>query len=232
MMDYTPLWLDLAAIAVIFGNLIYGWKMGFVRMLLRFLGSIFILFAAYYLGNLAAAPIAAYFREELVMSVGNKLSEVIDTGAQELLGGLLTVLPAELQQALFGTVIDPSAASGEVSFAELITDTAVIPMVEWLLSCIIFLICFTIGFAVLNALIKRIRLKHVFLIGFLDTGAGALVGTLQGVVMMVLVTCLFSLLFTINGGSILGITAEVIEKSTLFRLFYECNPFKLGVPLT
>lgn len=227
MIELMPIILDLVSLLIIFGYLIRGWKRGFVRMLVQFVGSLALLWGCYALGMTIAAPVTAQFRDSLVSIVSEQMDQTLGSGTEQALNGLLANIPPSLQESLFGQSFDASAFSGDAGVAELLTDSAVVPVVQWLISCLIFLVLFAIGSAILSQIVKRIQLRHIFLVGFLDTGAGALLGVLQGVLAMLLLTCVASLILTVSFDSLDWLNTQIIEQSTLFRFFYSMNPLKL-----
>ncbi len=234
MIELMPIILDLVSLLIIFGYLIRGWKRGFVRMLVQFVGSLALLWGCYALSTAISAPLTQLFRNSLVAVITEQLKQSLGGDTQQILIALLIGLSTSLQESLFGQSFDMSMLSDETALAELLTDSTLVPMmtpvVEWLVSClttVAFIILFGIGSAILSWLVNKIQLRHVFLVGFLDTGAGALVGVLQGILGMILLTCAVSLLLK---GSLDGwdwLNSQIIEQSTLFRFFYSMNPLKL-----
>lgn len=227
MEEYMPVVLDLGAMAVILGYLVHGWRQGLVRMLVQFVGSVLVLALSYGLSMAIASPTAALFRDRMADAVSHQMDAALGSGAEGLLGSLLAGIPASLQESLFGQSFSADALSQGSGLAEMITDTALVPVVEWLISCLLFLLFCGIGTGIVKRLCRKIHLERVFLIGFLNTGAGALVGVLQGLLVLLLLTCLGSLLLILSGDSWSLFNSRVVEASTLFRLIYTCNPFTL-----
>lgn len=220
MKEFMPIVLDVLTLLVILGYLRSGWKQGFVRMLLSFVGTVLLLIGSYAGSGALAKPAAQAMRGFLIERANEQLAKSAGAGISELITGLVGILPDELQQSLFGFSVDPAAMSA----AEVLTDTTLLPLVEWFLSCLLFLLLFGIGSGLLHALIRKIRLDGVFLVGFVNSASGALVGVVKGVLVMMVVTLIVGLILSFTGGGE-WLNPDVVRYSTLFRFFYVRNPF-------
>lgn len=228
------IWLlyDLAALLIVIIAACTAAKRGFMRTLVSFVGGLAALIGAYFASEPAARWVFAHFvRQPVYDSVLQNLQGFTGTDAgaalQQEMGkwaGWLAHLSGEEGQ-IAAHQLEQSLSKGVEGMAAAVTDYACGPVVVMALHMAFFLV-FLILFGIAVGLIARAFdiFNHLPLISGANHFLGALLGVLQGCLILFLAAAVLGLLISLTGGWP-GVNSEVISQSYLFNIFYKMGPF-------
>jgi uncharacterized membrane protein required for colicin V production len=226
-------WLLIVILALIAGNVIWGYKMGFMKVVLSLVSWIVVLAACYIATPIVAEGIVKHTPLEAVIqeTVNEKINVAIDEVMGEVAGALdnekiaeiEAKLPIQLKEAILGE---------HESLAELVTNTGDIQVdasnlangAAYLVSLLAVAIITRIGLFILEKMFDLVA--KLPLIGQANTLLGLIAGAAKGfiwgwVVLMVIAVLAYT-----------GANTELIalvNESQILTWLYENNPIMMVV---
>ena len=226
-------WLLIVILALIVGNVIWGYKLGFMKVLLSLVSWIVVLAACYIATPIVAEGIVKNtpLEEVIQETVNDKLNAAID----EVMGGVAGALdnekiaeieaqlPAQLKDAILGE---------HASLAELITSTGDIQVdasdlangAAYLIALLVVIIVTRIALFILEKMFDLVT--KLPLIGQANTLLGIVAGALRGLIWGWLVLTVIAVL------AYTGTNTELIamvNDSQILTWLYENNPITMVV---
>ena len=234
-----PLFLDLAAVLFVIGYIRSAARRGFVRTAVQLIG----FFISLFLANTLSSVVAEYtFTNFIQQGLKDKISEQIASsgsadGFLQTLAAVLESIPSYLLNALefAGLPADltlPSALNSVEQLAADIVEQTIGPTCVALFSTIFFLLFFSL-FMFLTRTVARCftGLRHVPIVGPLNSVLGGCVGAIEGVLYLYLIVAVVSLILALSGDSIPYLNRQTLENTWFLRLFLEKNALgSLPVP--
>ncbi len=234
-----PLFLDLAAVLFVIGYIRSAARRGFVRTAVQLIG----FFISLFLANTLSSVVAEYtFTNFIQQGLTDKISEQIASsgsadGFLQTLAAVLESIPSYLLNALefAGLPADltlPSALNSVEQLAADIVEQTIGPTCIALFSTIFFLLFFSL-FMFLTRTVARCftGLRHVPIVGPLNSVLGGCVGAIEGVLYLYLVVAVVCLILALSGDSIPYLNRQTLENTWFLRLFLEKNALgSLPVP--
>ena len=229
--------LDLIIAALLIFSIVRGYKNGFIKTVFHFGTFIVSLAAAFFF----AKPLAEFFHQtQVYQTILGKISESVSHFFSQSTAGMdLSQLFRDRPDSFvrfiegFGGNIDAveaefsrMVADGTAQVNEKIIDYIITPAVDALTLVVAFLILFAACALVLT--VVMLLLNSIFTLPILS-GANKFGGILAGLVLGILKCFIFCVIINMIlpylGGFGLPIAPDVAEKTLLFRVFSEYNPF-------
>lgn len=220
-------WLLIVILLLIVGNIVWGYKQGFMKVALSLVSWVIVLIACY-----VATPIVADviidntpLAETIQETVSEKLNEVVD----EVVGGVANAvdneaiakieekLPEQVKEAILGehaSVKDLITNTGdvEVDTGELANNAA------YIIALVIVLIITRIGLIVVEKVLGLVSMLPI--IGQADTLLGIAAGAVKGLVWSwVVLTVIAMLAYTGTNTDLLAL----VNESKILTWLYENN---------
>ena len=220
MEKFLPFFWDLAAVLFVIGYIRSAARRGFVRTVVQLIGFFISLFLANTLSGVAAEYTFSHFIQQ---GLTDKISEqIVSSGSADgflqTLAAVLESIPSYLRNALefAGLPADltlPSIADSTEQLA---------PTCIALFSTIFFLLFFSL-FMFLTRIVARCftGLRHIPIVGPLNSVLGGCVGAVEGVLYLYLMVAIASLVLALTGDSIPYLNRQTLESTWILRLFLE-----------
>lgn len=200
-------------------------------------------FISLFLANTLSSVVAEYtFTNFIQQGLTDKISEQIASsgsadGFLQTLAAVLESIPSYLLNALefAGLPADltlPSALNSVEQLAADIVEQTIGPTCIALFSTIFFLLFFSL-FMFLTRTVSRCftGLRHVPIVGPLNSVLGGCVGAIEGVLYLYLIVAVVCLILALSGDSIPYLNRQTLENTWFLRLFLEKNALgSLPVP--
>lgn len=226
-------WLLIVVLAFIAGNIIWGYKMGFMKVVLSLVSWIVVLVACYIATPIVAEGIVKHtpLAEVIHETVNEKLNVALDEAMEGAAGALSDAqiaeinekIPEQLRSMLYGygkTLEDFITSAGDIE----LDTTAVANAAAYLVSLLIVLVITRIGLMVVEKIFDLVA--KLPLIGQANTVLGLAAGGVKGLVWTwVLLTVIAVLAYT---GANTELIAMVNESPILLWL-YANNPIMMVV---
>lgn len=195
-MEFLPFVIDLIFIAILFFSIINGRREGFVKMALSLVAAVISwIIASEYSPSVAQWINDTFIHGNMVESLTDKISAVIDDGSQ----AVLNVLPDYIMRAaeaagvsVEGLLSGMSASADPDMIAENICTSLesafIVPAVRIVTFCIMFAILnavFGIGIRVINTIFKLPVIKSF------NKLFGGIAGAIKGVIAVAVVSVVF-----------------------------------------
>ena len=229
MEKFLPFFLDLAAVLFVIGYIRSAARRGFVRTVVQLIGFFISLFLANTLSGVAAEYTFSHFIQQ---GLTDKISEqIVSSGSADgflqTLAAVLESIPSYLRNALefAGLPADltlPSIADSTEQLAASIVEQTIGPTCIALFSTIFFLLFFSL-FMFLIRIVARCftGLRHIPIVGPLNSVLGGCVGAVEGVLYLYLMVTIASLVLALTGDSIPYLNRQTLESTWILRLFLE-----------
>lgn len=230
MEKFMPLILDVLVIFLLCYCTYRGYRSGFLKTVVNFLGYIISLAVAFAGSRILSEWITAGSRGYFLNFVTERMD--FSAGADSIAEQWNQAMPASLIKAaeFLGIHVDkinPDAAVSEI--AGNVTDHVVMPIVGWLVQGILFLLLFGICCFLVRKLASALGVvRRVPLIGSVNALLGGIIGCLQCFVFLMIITSAISLIFGLTGGFEPYLTPNTVAESRLLHLIYTLNPFVLS----
>lgn len=218
-MDFLPILIDLAFVALLAVNVLEGRRKGFVKMILSFAAAIFSWLIAAELSQ----PIAVWANESFVHgwisgSIENAIADSIGNGTNALVAAIPNYISSAAETAgislqslvqQFGSNIDSAQAAEQIYSA--VESSFVVPAIRIVAFFIVYAIASRVlafGIGIINRFFKLPIIKH------LNRILGCFAGALKGAVIMSVICVLLSFVVMIAPETVF---AEVVEQSTVYQ---------------
>ena len=228
MSDFT--WIDIFLLAVLAGSAFKAYRDGFFTSVVKLLGNLGSLLAAWYVSaNYSRIIFEKFFRASFLdksYAYLLRTSENIDVQAaiESIIGkwprGFADSLLEKTQESL-SVVLTPDMES-----AALLVDQFLAPVVTSVISVVLFIICFTAVSLLCSMLAKTLKIVNgVPILGFANRLAGLGAGLIIGVVNIILLSFLFSIIIILTGDSLSFLNRRTLRQSRIIALAGAVNPF-------
>lgn len=235
-MNITAIVLDLLLAAAILYYFVHGWRKGFLSTFVHVVGYVLACCGAY-IGSraLAETTYQLFIRQKLVQSVSEALqNSAASADVTTSIGAVLQTVPKVISgfvTTFFGGMeglvkeFGDTIASTADSVGATIADQMLYPIIYTLLQALFFLLLFFAIMVIVRSLSKVFRgVRHIPLIGPVNSLLGGALGLIQGAVIVLIVVMALNLLIGVTGDSIPYLNNEAIAKTYLFRYVYDWNP--------
>lgn len=228
MSDFT--WIDIFLLAVLAGSAFKAYRDGFFTSVVKLLGNLGSLLAAWYVSaNYSRIIFEKFFRASFLdksYAYLLRTSENIDVQAaiESIIGkwprGFADSLLEKTQESL-SVVLTPDMES-----AALLVDQFLAPVVTSVISVVLFIICFTAVSLLCSMLAKTLKIVNgVPILGFANRLAGLGAGLIIGGVNIILLSFLFSIIIILTGDSLSFLNRRTLRQSRIIALAGAVNPF-------
>lgn len=226
----TPQIIDIALLVIILISAVKCFIDGFATSVVKLVGNIAGLVAAWYLSKRWSPMIFEnMFRENIV----EKTYKYIQDGTkalniQELIEEFTGSVPASFIQefAAKAEEIATQITQPTMETAEKIVDVIVGPAVTVIIMLVIFAITVTVCTIVASLLAKLFKvINKIPVLGFANRMGGFVVGALTGIIYVILISCLLSIIAIITENSLTFLNIEVLNQSKILSLTGLINPF-------
>ena len=226
----TPQIIDIALLVIILISAVKCFVDGFATSVVKLVGNIAGLVAAWYLSKRWSPMIFEnMFRENIV----EKTYKYIQDGTkalniQELIEEFTGSVPASFIQefAAKAEEIATQITQPTMETAEKIVDAIVGPAVTVIIMLVIFAITVAVFTIVASLLAKLFKvINKIPVLGFANRMGGFVVGALTGIIYVILISCLLSIIAIITENSLTFLNIEVLNQSKILSLTGLVNPF-------
>ena len=226
----TPQIIDIALLVIILISAVKCFIDGFATSVVKLVGNIAGLVAAWYLSKRWSPMIFEnMFRENIV----EKTYKYIQDGTkalniQELIEEFTGSVPASFIQefAAKAEEIATQITQPTMETAEKIVDVIVGPAVTVIIMLVIFAITVTVCTIVASLLAKLFKvINKIPVLGFANRMGGFVVGALTGIIYVILISCVLSIIAIITENSLTFLNIEVLNQSKILSLTGLINPF-------
>ena len=226
----TPQIIDIALLVIILITAIKCFMDGFATSVVKLLGNIAGLVAAWYLSKRWSPMIFEnMFRENIV----EKTYKYIQDGTkalniQELIEEFTGSVPASFIQefAAKAEEVATQITQPTMETAEKIVDVIVGPAVTVIIMLVIFAIAVAVFTIVASLLAKIFKvINKIPVLGFANRMGGFVVGVLTGIIYVILISCVLSIIAIITENSLTFLNIEVLNQSKILSLTGLVNPF-------
>lgn len=226
----TPQIIDIALLVIILISAIKCFIDGFATSVVKLVGNIAGLVAAWYLSKRWSPMIFEnMFRENIV----EKTYKYIQDGTkalniQELIEQFTGSVPASFVQEFAAKAEEVAAQITQPTMetAEKIVDAIVGPAVTVIIMLVIFAIAVAVFTIVASLLAKIFKvINKIPVLGFANRMGGFVVGVLTGIIYVILISCVLSIIAIITENSLTFLNIEVLNQSKILSLTGLVNPF-------
>ena len=226
-------WLLIVILALIIGNVIWGYKMGFMKVALSLVSWVVVLVACYIATPIIAegvvkhTPLAEVFQETVTDKLNSAIDEVMDGVAGSLnaeqIAEINEQIPEQIRTIIYGegkTLEDLITSTGEIE----VDTTALADVAAYLVALLIVIIVTRIALLVVEKMLDLVA--KLPLIGQANTLLGIGAGALKGLIWSwVVLTVVAVLIFT---GANADLMLLITESPILFWL-YTNNPIVMAI---
>ena len=226
----TPQIIDIALLVIILISAIKCFIDGFATSVVKLVGNIAGLVAAWYLSKRWSPMIFEnMFRENIV----EKTYKYIQDGTkalnvQELIEQFTGSVPVSFVQEFAAKAEEVAAQITQPTMetAEKIVDAIVGPAVTVIIMLVIFAIAVAVFTIVASLLAKIFKvINKIPVLGFANRMGGFVVGVLTGIIYVILISCVLSIIAIITENSLTFLNIEVLNQSKILSLTGLVNPF-------
>lgn len=226
-------WLLIVILALIIGNVIWGYKMGFMKVALSLVSWVVVLVACYIATPIIAegvvkhTPLAEVIQETVTDKLNSAIDEVMDGVAGSLnaeqIAEINEQIPEQIRTIIYGegkTLEDLITSTGEIE----VDTTALADAAAYLVALLIVIIVTRIALLVVEKMLDLVA--KLPLIGQANTLLGIGAGALKGLIWSwVVLTVVAVLIFT---GANADLMLLITESPILFWL-YTNNPIVMAI---
>ena len=217
---------DAAAVAIILICMARGAKDGFAKAIVQTVGLVVSVAAALYVSRVCASLIyTTAIQPGLLSTIESSIENAVDTeSVVEGLKSALGALPA-LSAVLFDFSGVEASLDGAVNLesskiAAVVESSVIRPVVEPLLQMIIFILTLIILMFVVTLLAKGSKgFNKVPLIGGINSFLGAVMGIINGGVLLCAAAAVISLIISAKGDS-QYLSQDIISNTYIFKWIY------------
>lgn len=226
-------WLLIVILALIIGNVIWGYKMGFMKVALSLVSWVVVLVACYIATPIIAegvvkhTPLAEVIQETVTDKLNSAIDEVMDGVAGSLnaeqIAEINEQIPEQIRTIIYGegkTLEDLITSTGEIE----VDTTALADAAAYLVALLIVIIVTRIALLVVEKMLDLVA--KLPLIGQANTLLGIGAGALKGLIWSwVVLTVVAVLIYT---GANADLMLLITESPILFWL-YANNPIVMAI---
>jgi len=221
-MRYT--WLLWDAFAVLILVLMVGGcaRKGLIRTLVSLFGYLLAGIAA----GILSTPVAKFLYDNLVKDILKMLiTQQIDAKMTEgvaAIGELLSGVPESLLRMIQGQDLSQLLFDGDTSaFAEKIVQEALQEPVLAILRSLCFFLLFSVALMIVRHFSRMLTgLYRIPVLGSVNTFLGGVVGALEGLFIIFLISVAMKAVIIFTGGELGWLNESVLDATYIFRFFY------------
>lgn len=212
-----------------------GYKGGFLKTIVKFVGYISAVLIAFIGSRLLSTFLCEMSRDFLLNFSIKHLGDVQNGTPAQAVEKMYASMPKFITNAarfFFGSSEDitQKLAEGSQSAAEGITDLILMPIVEILLQTILFLIILGICMFLVRRIVKASSIiRRIPLLGSVNALFGGVLGLAQGALIIIILVGILNFAVAVTGWDQTWFTPEMIEKTYLFRYVYDITPLVFGI---
>lgn len=224
--------LDVIVLAIIVITAIISAKKGFVATVIEFVGLLLAFYLAFTLSTTVAnftydKFISPSIKETVIEEIGQKADNTIDSVWDSLPGIVISganTLGIE-KEDIFDGVGSASASTAE-EIANTVDEKIAKPVITIFIRTLLAFVLFVVCIFLVRILAKVLNKLFTFsIIGKLNRLLGGILGAGKGIIFACAVVLLLSTIAAVAKNGFLIFTTENIEKSFLFKLIADFNPF-------
>ncbi|MGI5959161.1 MAG: CvpA family protein [Massiliimalia sp.] len=233
MAQFMPWILDGLLVFLLLYCTYKGYRSGFARTVVSFIGYLLSVAVAAAVGNFAGhifekaarTPVLEFVNEKVGTAAGDDLQNAVLQFQEEC--------PAILKNLLHYTQQGSQEISNAIdqttlNISEAITDTMIMPALSALVHAIAFFVVFGICCFIVRKLVSMCSvLRKVPLIGSLNAVLGGILGCLEAMLVILLVASALNLIIAVTGGIGDYLTEDTVAHSHLFQFAYYLSPFSM-----
>lgn len=222
--------IDLAVLVILFFCTLQGYRSGFLKSVIHFVGYICAIVISFVGSKMLAALISGMSRSYFLGFVTEKIGDISGGSPEQAIERMYDSMPRYLLNAaefLFGSsdqLVEKVAASTQDA-AEAITDIIILPIVSMLVQAVVFLILLGICLFLVRRLARASWIvRKIPIIGSVNALFGGILGCLQGFLLLAVLIGIMSFVAAVSGGNHSWLSDEVLKHTYLFRYLYDINP--------
>ena len=216
--------IDLIAVVILAYFIISSARKGFAKTVL----DLAAFFAAYFLASTLSGMVAGYVydsfaAEKLVSSVESELNTTADAALSDVLPDYIVSGAQSL--GIYDDILASqreTAHETAVMIGENVARPVITSIARMISSIIIFIVLMFVFKLAVRAVNKVFKLP---VIHGLNVFLGGALGVAKGIIVLIVACFAISLLMMFSDGSFLIFTPDNIEKTYLFKMIYNINPF-------
>ena len=226
MNNFIPFIYDAIAVVLILICMARGAKDGFAKAFVQTVGMVVSVAAALYVSRVCASLIyTTAIQPGLISTIESSIENAVDT--ESVIDGLKSALGAipALSAVFFDFSGVEASLDGAVNLesskiASVVESSVIRPVVEPLLQTVIFIAALIILMLVVTLLAKGSKaFNRVPVIGGINSFLGALMGIINGGVLLCAAAAVISLIISAKGDS-QYLSADIISNTYLFKWIY------------
>ena len=226
MNNFIPFIYDAAAVVLVLICMARGAKDGFAKAFVQTVGMVVSVAAALYVSRVCASLIyTTAIQPGLISTIESSIENAVDT--ESVIDGLKSAI--ETIPALSAVFFDFSGVEASLDgavnlesgkIASVVESSVIRPVVEPLLQTVIFIAALIILMLVVTLLAKGSKaFNRVPVIGGINSFLGALMGIINGGVLLCAAAAVISLIISAKGDSEY-LSADIISNTYLFKWIY------------
>ena len=226
-------WLLIVILAVVIGNVIWGYKKGFLRVALSLVSWVVVMIACYVATPVVAdviidnTPLAEVIQETVTEHLDEVMAEVVGGVTEAIDGEAIAEIEAKLPEQIKGAILGEHE-----SVADLITSTGAIEVdttelangAAYLIGLVIVLVVTRIALMIVERILSLVA--KLPLIGQADTLLGIAAGAVKGLVWGWVVLIVIAMLTYTGANTDL---IALVNESEILLWLYENNPIMMVV---
>lgn len=227
----VPIILDIIVLFFLVFFTYRGYRNGFLKTIVQFLGYFIALFVSFWFSRILAGGVAQLFHGSMYSYVQEKVGETVSTDFTGAVAAFFQNIPKFLSGCIQYLIGDQAQVAGEINglssdISTSITDSVLMPIVTLLLQGILFLLLF----GVCMFLVRRLAglfggFYKIPLIGSINSLLGGILGCFQSLLFLLILSSVISVLIMLSGNANSILNTTVIDQSYAFKSLYAINPF-------
>lgn len=231
--------IDLVTIILCIVCVYTCYKNGFIKTFLSLSTYILAALLANYISKSVASSLYTnYIRPNVVKGITGQFQNVIeDTNVQSALDRFYDLLPFDLEQKIMSIIgpkdsvlssVTNNGISAIQNISEVLTDNIFGTISQTIIQLLIFLLLFFLIKIIVNMLSYFITgLVNMMFLGKVNKLLGGLLGIGYSAIQMLIISVIVYIIITITLDQLNYFNTDIIEKTTIFKIFYKFNPFLL-----
>lgn len=217
---------DFCLIVVFVLIVIHYARRGFMASLVQFVGNLVSLLGAIFLSGEATAMLFdRFFKNIFIDRIDSAITQQGSVNLADTVQKVAGFLPDNFQQRIV------EAASSFFDFAAPdVTERIVRDVIEPLITPIIAIVVFFIAFTLCRVLVGFVvavltNFNRIPVLGHVNRFCGILMGAMAACVDLYILLCAIWALVAITDGNMVFLNWDILQTSTLFKIFSGINPF-------
>lgn len=226
MNNWVPFIYDAAAVIIILICMARGAKDGFAKAFVQTVGMVVSVAAALYVSRVCASLIyTTAIQPGLLNTIQSSVENAVDTesvieGLKAAMGGIPALSAVFFDFSGVEASLDGAVNLESSKIASVVESGVIRPVVEPLLQTVIFIATLIILMFVVTLLAKGSKtFNHVPVIGGINSFLGAVMGIINGGVLLCAAAAIISLIISAKGSSEY-LSADIISNTYLFKWIY------------